>query len=242
VTNDTSLGGDAVAFPSTRWTAILSAKDCREPAYRDNLNYLIKLYWKPVYRFIRVGWSKSNEDAKDTTQDFFASLIARDSLKDVSPEKGRFRSFLKAALKNFLMQQKRDAGRQKRGGGAQIMALDWNEVDVGDPGGQTPEEAFDREWANSVLETSMARLKDALAKDGKSVYFELFQKFYFGAGEQLSYDQMAAEHKISKFDVGNYLKAARAKFREVALALIAEYVSGDEEGEREFQDLFGGGL
>jgi len=108
------MGGPAAAFPSTRWTAILSARDSEDPAYRQNLEYLINHYWKPVYRYARVGWSKSNEDAKDLTQEFFLSLLARESLKDVGPEKGRFRSFLKAALKNFLMQDKRDAGRQKR--------------------------------------------------------------------------------------------------------------------------------
>jgi RNA polymerase sigma-70 factor (ECF subfamily) len=242
VSNDTSLGGSAAAFPSTRWTAILSARDSREPGYRENLDYLIKLYWKPVYRFIRVGWAKSNDDAKDLTQDFFFSLISRESLKDVSPDKGRFRSFLKAALKNFLMQAKRDSQRQKRGGGAPQMALDWSEVDVGDPKGETPDEAFDREWANSVLDTALARLRERLTGEGKTVYAELFQRFYFGTGEQLSYDQLAAEFKLSKFDVGNYLKAARQKFREVALELIGEYVTGEDECEREFQELFGSAL
>lgn len=240
--HDTSLGGQGAAFPSTRWTAILHAQDRHEPGYRENLDYLIRLYWKPVYRFVRVDWAKSNEDAKDLTQDFFAGLIARESLKDVSPDKGRFRAFLKAALKNFLMQHKRDAGRQKRGGSAQIMALDWSEVELGDSRSETPDEAFDREWAHSVLDSSLARLKERLSAEGKTVYFELFQKFYFGAGEQLSYERLAAEYTLSKFDVGNYLKAARQKFREVALELIGEYVSGEDEREREFQELFGSAL
>jgi RNA polymerase sigma-70 factor (ECF subfamily) len=122
------------------------------------------------------------------------------------------------------------------------MQLDWSAVEVGDSRSETPDEAFDREWANSVLDSAMARLKERLSGEGKAVYFDLFQKFYFGSGEQLSYDQLAAEHKISKFDVGNYLKAARQKFREVALELIGEYVSGDDEREREFQELFGSAL
>jgi RNA polymerase sigma-70 factor (ECF subfamily) len=240
---DTSFGGAGSAFPNTRWTAILSAGDSRDPAYRDNLEYLIKLYWKPVYRYVRVGWSKSNEDAKDLTQDFFMSLLARDSLKEVGPDKGRFRSFLKAALKNFLLQNKRDSARQKRGGGAKMIALDWAELDPGDPQAETPDEAFDREWANSVLESALARLGERLKNDGKTVYFELFRKFYFGDGEQLSYEQLAAEFGLSKFDVGNYLKAARARFREVALDLIGEYVADDDrERDEEFGDLFGGML
>lgn len=239
---DTSLGGEGAVFPSTRWTAILSARSSQDPAHRENLDYLIRLYWKPVYRYIRVGWSKSNEDAKDLTQDFFAGLISRDSLKDVSPDKGRFRSFLKAALKNFLMQHKRDAGRQKRGGGAEIRGIDWTQIDLIDTSGESPEEAFDREWINAVLETALSRLRERLTAEGKALYADLFQKFYFGGGEQLSYDQLAAEHGISKFDVGNYLKAARAKFREIALELIGEYVSDDGEREKEFTDLFGGAL
>lgn len=239
---DTSLGGDGAAFPSTRWTLILSARSSSDPGYRQNLDHLIRLYWKPVYRYIRVGWSKSNEDAKDLTQDFFASLLARDSLSDLSPDKGRFRSFLKAALKNFLLQQKRDAARQKRGGGAEIRGIDWSQADLIDPSAQTPEEAFDREWAQAVLDAALSRLREVLTAQGKQLYADLFQKFYFSSGEPLSYDQLAAEYGISRFDVGNHLKAARAMFREIALQLIGETVIDDGEREREFTDLFGGGL
>jgi RNA polymerase sigma-70 factor (ECF subfamily) len=236
------MGGEAAAFPQTRWTAILSAKDSADPASHENLDYLIRLYWKPVYRFVRLGWSKTNEEAKDLTQDFFASLIARESLKEVSPDKGRFRSFLKAALKNFLMQEKRDAGRRKRGGDAKRIDLDWAEYDPADDRASTPEEAFDKEWASTLLDLSLKGLKEKLAAEGKETHFRLFEKFYFGTGEQLSYEQLAEEFGLKRFDVGNYLKTARVKFRAVAMELIGEYVTGESEREREFAELFGGGL
>ncbi|HLG42608.1 MAG TPA: sigma-70 family RNA polymerase sigma factor [Planctomycetota bacterium] len=231
---DTRLGGDAAAFPLTRWTAVLAAKE--GATARENLDYLIRVYWKPVYRYIRVGWSKSNEDAKDLAQDFFASLLARESLKSVGPEKGRFRSFLKAALKNFLMQEKRDAGRQKRSAKAVVDI----EVDLPDLKADTPDEAFDREWAATVLDSALEKLEKALNDEGKSVYFTMFREFYFGSAGQLSYDQLADKHGLKRFDVGNHLKTARAKFREIAIAMIGETVTGDAEAE--FRELFGGGL
>lgn len=213
---------------------MLAAKE--EATARENLDYLVRVYWKPVYRYIRVGWSKSNEDAKDLAQDFFASLLARDSLKAVGPEKGRFRSFLKAALKNFLMQSKRDAGRQKRSAKSVVDI----EVELPDLKADTPEEAFDREWAATVLDSALEKLEKALQAEGKSVYYVMFREFYFGSGEQLSYDQLAEKHGLKRFDVGNHLKTARARFREIAISLIGETVTGDPEAE--FRELFGGGL
>jgi RNA polymerase sigma factor (sigma-70 family) len=230
---ETRIGGDAAAFPATRWTAVLGARSGE--AVRENLDSLIRVYWKPVYRFIRFEWSKSNEEAKDLAQAFFASLLERESLREVAPEKGRFRSFLKAALRNFLLQAKRDAGRLKRKGALPAVCPE----DLPDLKAATPEEAFDREWAHAVLDAALERLREDL-RDGEA--FELFREFYFGDGERLSYEQLAEKHGMKKFDVGNRLKAARARFREIALALIRDTVLEGGDPEAEFRELFGGGL
>ena len=80
---------------------------------------LIALYWKPVYWHVRSRWRKSNEDAKELTQEFFTSLLERGALAQVRGE-GRFRAFLRACLQHFLLQQHRFEGREKRGGGAPV--------------------------------------------------------------------------------------------------------------------------
>lgn len=241
---DTRIGGDGAggAFPQTRWTAILGARS--GDAVRENLDGLIRIYWKPVYRYIRFEWSKSNEEAKDLAQAFFASLLERDSLRDVAPEKGRFRSFLKAALRNFLLQAKRDAGRLKRKGSAAGSAVLAVPEKLPDLKAATPEEAFDREWAHAVLDAALERLRGEFAARGKAADFELFREFYFGEGERLSYEQLGEKHCMSKFDVGNRLKAARARFREIALSLIRDTVldGPGDDSEAEFRELFGGGL
>src|SRR5687768_13477436 len=113
-TTDIGLGG--TAFPSTRWSQLIGSKSS-SPDYRKGLERILLEYWKPVYVFVRRAWGKSNEDAKDLTQSFFAEIIEKDLLAKYAPHRGRFRTFLKAALKNFLADEHRTAGRQKRGGG-----------------------------------------------------------------------------------------------------------------------------
>src|SRR5256885_9151341 len=106
---DTTLGGSARSFPTTQWSQVLAAQDPTQPGYRDRLDALLRVYWKPAYAYIRVAWRKSNEDAKDLTQAFFARLLQNGRIAAVQTEGGRFRSYLKQALRNFLIDAERAA-------------------------------------------------------------------------------------------------------------------------------------
>jgi RNA polymerase sigma factor (sigma-70 family) len=110
-------------FQTTLWSVVLQA--AKEPSTQswEALAKLCRTYWYPVYAFLRRQ-GKSPHDAQDLTQAFFIHLLRHDRLAQVRPEKGRFRSFLLAALKNFLSDQREKTQAQKRGGGVEVISLD----------------------------------------------------------------------------------------------------------------------
>src|SRR5690349_13450428 len=101
---ETGMGGAREAFPETAWSSILSRKPGDE-ARRERMERLVRGYWRPVYKYIRAGWSKSVEDAKDLTQEFFARIVSGDLVLAYEPGRGRFRQYLKGALQHFLTKE-----------------------------------------------------------------------------------------------------------------------------------------
>src|SRR3990172_2598491 len=159
----TNIGGGQRAFPSTRWTMIRQARDSASPEYRRALNDLCTIYWKPVYAFIRSFRETGNEDAKDLTQEFLAQLAEGGLLTRFSPDRGSFRAYVRGALRLYLLEHRRDAATQKRGGGRKIVPLEDEEVRLLDAvaakGAETPEQRFDRQWANAILDDAVAELR-----------------------------------------------------------------------------------
>ena len=113
VKGETEMGGGCIRFQPTAWTVVREAKD----GSRDALDRLIDTYWKPVYFFIRRR-GNDIEASKDLTQSFFAALLEKEFIRDVSSDKGKFRSFLLAAATHFLSNERDKARAQKRGGTA----------------------------------------------------------------------------------------------------------------------------
>ena len=99
---ETSLGGLGGAFPSTHWSFVLSSPDRSTPDCIDRMNTLVAQYWKPVYRTIRLGWRKNNEDAKDLTQAFFLWLVDGEVLQKYKPDQSSLRFYLKGLLRNYV--------------------------------------------------------------------------------------------------------------------------------------------
>jgi len=146
---ETSTGGPDVRFHSTHWTVVCQAKD----GSREALDELLGGYWKPVYFFVRRR-GHDIESAKDLTQSFIAKLMERKFLDRVSPELGRFRSFILTSLARFLGDERDRAGAIKRGGGLDFVRAE-SELASTDP---SPERAFHRAWAREVVQRAMKRL------------------------------------------------------------------------------------
>ena len=172
--------GTGAQFHDTRWTVVLAAIDSPSPALDAALAKLCRAYWYPLYAFARRS-GLSQADAADATQSFFAQLLEKGSLKKVDRNKGRFRSFLLASLKNFLHNEWDKAHAQKRGGTHELLSLDEMAAEERyqqEPADQTsPEQLYDRQWAVALTREVMEELKACYAKAGKAELFETLQPY-----------------------------------------------------------------
>jgi RNA polymerase sigma-70 factor (ECF subfamily) len=229
-------------FPQgTAWTNILGAADRSSDEWKGRMDFLVRRYWKPICWYIRRRWNCSPEDAADLTQEFFSQLTEDNLLLQASPDRGRFRTFLKLKLKDLVLQELRRKSAEKRGGRVNIVSIDRagadSALELGSPD-RPPEEEFDRVWATSQLSAAMDELREDLKSRGKDVVFEAFWNCAV-ATPSLSYRQCAEKLGVSAQDVANYVFNTRGQLRATLLRQIRESVDGEEEAEEEFQYLLG---
>jgi RNA polymerase sigma factor (sigma-70 family) len=242
---ETRIGGQGGSFPTTRQSVLASLGDLA-PAGRDrDLERLISLYWKPVYCLIRRSGARSNEDAKDLTQEFFVRVVLEGSLAErYTPDKGSFRAYLKTSVRNFLRNEHRDGSRQKRGGDATPLALQIRDIDLTevlpDAHARPPEELFDAAWRSVVLGKAVQLLQERLAAEGKPEVFDVFQRYDLeGDGAAASYDSVGQALGISPVTVKNHLTRAREDFRTAVRSVVCATVADPKNLSAELRELFG---
>jgi len=113
---DTKIGGPRHAFPPTRHSILLATKSDDAAVREQAFDVLIAVYWKPVYKYIRLKWAASNEDAKDLTQEFFTAAFEKAFFDPYDPKKSRFRTFLRTCVDRLVANDRKASGRIKRGG------------------------------------------------------------------------------------------------------------------------------
>lgn len=239
---DTALGGPGRGFPETHWSVISGAKDRTDPRWRERIEQLAGLYWRPIYRHLRLRWRMSNEEAKDATQEFFGEMLEGKYLREVAESKGRFRAYVKACLDNAVRQSKRADGRLKRGGGVRIVPLDAGDdapLDLPAPG-EPPEASLDREWRRALVAEAVARMKAAYEAEKREGWFAVFQRVDLAEGERPKYRDVAAALGIKETDVDNRLSHARKRLFEIVRDVVAESVADAEALETELKELFPG--
>jgi len=165
--------GEVASFTTTHWSVVLEAQG-DSPAAQQALEKLCRIYWRPIYSFVRrqgVG----PEEAEDLTQGFFALLLERKDLNTVRKEKGRLRSYLIVSLKNFLADESRHAMAIKRGKGRRLIPLEGLSVDeriqMEPPDLVTAEQIYEHRWASTLLEHVLSRLKDEYQVAGNAALF-----------------------------------------------------------------------
>jgi RNA polymerase sigma factor (sigma-70 family) len=233
-------GRPQAMFVTTRWSVVLAARDNASPDAAQALETLCRTYWYPAYAFIR-SQGRRPEDAQDLTQEFFARLLAKDFLRVVQPEKGRFRTFLRMALKRFLSNEWERLHAQKRGGGNAHLSFDTTLAEQRfrsePPGTEAPDRSYDRRWALALLDEAMARLARECAEAGKSAELEHLKPHLTAEHGALPYAELAAVLRTSEGAARVTVHRLRKRFRELFRAAIADTVSGPEEGESEFQEV-----
>jgi RNA polymerase sigma-70 factor (ECF subfamily) len=212
-----------------------------EPAAASQaLEALCRTYWPPLYTFLRCqGYAP--DDAADAVQGFFERFLARDSLQAVSPEKGRFRSFLLASLRHYTANLRRDRRAARRGGGAVHVALD-----DPDPGARCeaalqtaarPEAAFDRVWAQTVMETAARRLRSEYVDDGRRELHERLRGWLAREARPGDYAVPAHALGMSEGAVAVAVHRLRHRFRELVRAEVAHTVQAPAEIDAEMRYL-----
>jgi RNA polymerase sigma-70 factor (ECF subfamily) len=221
------------SFPTTLWTVVLRAGQDEPVQAQAALAQLCRAYWYPLYSFIRHrGYAP--HDTEDLTQAFFAQLLEKHRLGRADPEKGRFRTFLLASLKNFLANEWDRAHAHKRGGGQTIISLDQEAGEsryrLEPSHDTTPERHFERQWAMTLLNQVLAALREEYHAEGKGDLFdELKGVLTGGAG---AYAEMATRLGRSEGAIKVAVHRLRHRYRELIRARIAQTV---EEGDVEDQ-------
>jgi RNA polymerase sigma-70 factor (ECF subfamily) len=234
--SDTSAAGPAGArtFATTHWSVVLAARGAT-PAAREALAKLCRDYWYPLYAFVRrEGYGA--HDAQDFTQEFLARLIEKEWLAGVAPERGRFRSWLLAAMKHFLANEWVRAQRLKRGGAQEFVSLDAEERYAREPSEPAAaENLYDRRWALDVLDRGLARLAAEQAAAGKAEQFAAL-KFCL-TGDKTPLAEVAAQHRMSEGAVKVAAHRLRERYRALIREEIAATVATDADVETELQEL-----
>lgn len=228
-------------FVTTHWSLVAAARrdEVGQTRAREALEELCRLYWFPLYAFVRsCGYSAA--DAQDLTQSFFARIIETGGFQSADRERGRFRSYLLGAMKHFLANEWHRAKTQKRGG--RMRFIEWDALD---PEGryteasqqwENPEHRFDCEWALQIVSASLKALRDEMVDAGKRDRFDLLKGSLTGEGE-LSREEVAARLGISEGAVKVAVHRLRQRYRELLRAAIAETVSNEADLNDEMRYL-----
>ncbi len=238
-----SDGFGPAQFDQTHRSVVLSAAGRQNPSRAAAaLEKLCGVYWRPLYAYIRRQ-GESPHDAQDLTQEFFLRLLKKDWLNAVDQGKGRFRSFLLAALRHFLCNERDRARAQKRGGGQLPLPLDFAgaETHLGFQPAEnaTPETLFERHWATTLLEEALARLRQEYASQGKESLFEQLKTTLTEGRGSVAYPALAASLKMSEAAVKMAVHRLRERYRECLRAEIAQTVATPGEIEDELRHVMG---
>jgi RNA polymerase sigma factor (sigma-70 family) len=241
--------GQADPFMATHWSVIVAAgKTQTEPEIASAaLAQLCQTYWPPLYTYVRTrGYSV--HDAQDLTQGFFAHLIENKIHLRADRQLGKFRSFLLASLKHFLSHAREREQTLKRGGGREFVHLDEGRAEEAETLFQThsssgrnavPEDKlFERAWAETLVETAIARLEAAYKAEGKENLFVRLRIFLAAGAEPLpAYSDLAAGMAVTESTIRSHVTRLRARYREMLRAEVRRTVDTESEVDEELREL-----
>jgi RNA polymerase sigma factor (sigma-70 family) len=227
-------------FATTRWTVVLAAAETKSPSAAGALEQLCRSYWYPLYAYARRR-GHGPEEAKDLTQGFFVHLIEKKLYQSADRARGRFRTFLLSSLQNYLMNHQRDASAQKRGGGVPVMSLDFQDAEgryLNEPvHDASPDKLFEREWACSLLQRVLERLRGEYAASGQEERFSAMSAHLVEPENATSYAVVAGELGLSEGAVKTAMHRLRRRYRQLYREEIAALVGSDEEVDEELRHM-----
>jgi len=240
-------GGAGGGFPLTRLSAVFGTRSDDPELRAQAYEALIGSYWRPVYKYVRIRWKNSPEDAQDLTQAFFTRAMEKEFFKRYDPAKARFRTYLRACLDGFVANERRAARRLKRAGDLELVPLDFagaegelRQRDI--PDGTDMEEFFHQEWVRGLFAKAVDTLRERSAASGKTIQFALFERYDLEGPDspgRLTYQDLARDFQLPATQVTNYLAWARREFRSIVLEKLREATGSEEEFRSEARHLLG---
>jgi RNA polymerase sigma-70 factor (ECF subfamily) len=242
VSDTPSTSAQQDVFASTHWTVVLAAGRRTDTKAQAALEQLCRTYWFPLYAYVRRR-GHAKEDAEDLTQEFLRRFLAGDALEGVSSDRGRFRAFLLAALKHFLANERDRSQAQKRGGGAPHLSLDWHTADtqfqVAAKRQLSPDQAYDREWAQALLAKVLDQLRQEHIAEGKGALFDRLQVFLASPRGELPYAEAARDLGMEATAVRVAVHRLRKRYRDLLRGEIVNTLANPAGAEEEVRALFG---
>lgn len=231
---------NTASFSATRWTLVQrSCGDDMES--KVALSELCESYYAPVVIFLRRE-GRTEDAARELAHAFFERLLAGQGLQRASPEKGRFRSYLLGALKHFLTDQRAYDAAQKRGGGAihqtieaQSLATDPG-FQIADAKAESPDAAYDKQWALTLLARALDDLAQEMAGEGKRAHFEALKPWLIG-DDGMRQREAARSLGMSENAVKVAIHRLRQRFKEAVKAQIAQTVDDPAQVREELTHL-----
>jgi len=239
---DPLVRGANESFATTQWSVVLAAgHELRGANSRAALAALCQRYWPPLYAYVRRQ-TGSADSAQDMTQEFFLKLLEKGTIATASPDRGRFRAFLLTSVKYFLANERERTQAQKRGAGRPALSLDYDSVESRlrfEPVDElTPERRFEREWAITLLERVVERLRDEFAAAGKARHFEALKNTLSGSTATGGYDAVAAELGCSPDAARQVARRLKKRYRELLRDEVAQTVADPSDVDDEIRRLF----
>jgi DNA-directed RNA polymerase specialized sigma24 family protein len=233
-------GSRSGGFPTTSWTVVSRARDPADPGAREALALLCSAYWFPLYSFAR-RLGHASDDALDVTQGYFTLLIEKDYLSDVRLREGRFRAFLLTSFRHFLSKERDRSRALKRGGGHMAVSIDAQEAHERygyEPVEKLdPETLFERQWALTILERAMSRLRQEFAATYSRAELEQLEAYLTGSEPKVAYQDTAEWLGTTEGAVKKIVHRLRRRYGELLREEIAATVADPADVDSELRHL-----
>lgn len=229
------------SFPTTHWSMVVRAGDRASSKADEALSALCRIYWYPIYAYIRRRIS-STDQAEDLTQEFFAHFLHKQSVAVADRSRGKFRTFLLTCCQHFLANERERSGAAKRGGGRPILSFDLlaaEERYLQEPAhGDTAEKLFDRSWALTLLEQVLEQLGGEYQAKGQGGLFERLRIMLTGGPDRDSYSQISHDLGMAEAALRKAAQRMRRRYREILREQIGATVANAGDVDDEIRQLF----
>jgi RNA polymerase sigma factor (sigma-70 family) len=228
-------------FRTTHWSAVVRAGHGDSDEAHAALSELCQVYWYPLYALARREGHPAAE-AEDLTQGFFERLLERQWVARAQPDRGRFRTFLLTLFRRFLANEWHREHRQKRGGFQRAISLDVAVAEsryAAEPAHtETPDRAYDRQWAQTLLDQVLRRLRTDHAQSGRARLFESLEACLTQDEHAMRYAEIAVEFGLSEAAVKMAVHRLRKRYRTLLREEAAKTVGSPGQVEPELRSLF----